>query len=77
LIRLLAPGGTLINLEMSESPTGRFISKRYHYSNIALSKMQQILLEEGCSVCMKRLSLVHLPAKFTRVAIIARKPVAT
>jgi ubiquinone/menaquinone biosynthesis C-methylase UbiE len=77
LIRLLAPGGTLINLEMSESPTGRFISRRYHYSNIALSRMQQILLEEGCSVCMKRLSLVHLPAKFTRVAIIAHKPAAT
>lgn len=74
LIRMLAPGGTLINLEMNESPTGRFISKRYHYANIALTRMQQILREEGCQVRMTRLSLVHLPAKFTRVAIIATKP---
>jgi len=74
LVRLLAPGGTLLNLEMSESPTGKFVSRRYSYSNIALSLMQQVLRESGCSVKLTRLSLVHLPAKFTRVAVIARKP---
>jgi SAM-dependent methyltransferase len=74
LVRLLAPGGTLLNLEMSESPTGKFVSRRYSYSNITLSLMQQVLREAGCTVRMTRLSLVHLPAKFTRVAVIARKP---
>ena len=74
LVRLLAPGGMLLNLEMSESPTGRFVSRRYSYSNIALSLMQQVLRESGCSVQLTRLSLRHLPAKFTRVAVIARKP---
>lgn len=74
LVRLLAPGGTLLNLEMSESPTGKFVSRRYSYSNITLSLMQQVLRESGCTVRMTRLSLVHLPAKFTRVAVIARKP---
>lgn len=74
LVRLLAPGGMLLNLEMSESPTGRFVSRRYSYSNITLSLMQQVLRESGCSVQMTRLSLRHLPAKFTRVAVIARKP---
>jgi len=54
LVRLLAPGGTLLNLEMSESPTGKFVSRRYSYSNIALSLMQQVLRESGCSVKLTR-----------------------
>lgn len=72
LVGLLAPGGMLINIEMNESPTGRFVSKRYHYSNIALSRMQQVLESEGCTVTRRKLSLSQLPAKFTRVAVIAR-----
>jgi ubiquinone/menaquinone biosynthesis C-methylase UbiE len=73
LIRLLAPGGLLINMEMNESPTGRFVSRRYHYSNIPLFRMQQLLRDEGCEVTTTRLGLTHLPAKLTRTAIIARK----
>ncbi|MFO0979486.1 MAG: hypothetical protein U0996_23985 [Planctomycetaceae bacterium] len=71
---MLVPGGTLINIEMNESPSGRFVSRRYHYSNIALSVMQDVLREEGCEVSFTKLSLIHLPAKLTRVGIIARKP---
>lgn len=74
MVRMLVPGGTLINIEMNESPSGRFVSRRYHYSNIALSVMQDVLREEGCEVSFTKLSLVHLPAKLTRVGIIARKP---
>ena len=74
LIRLLIPGGTLINIEMNESPTGRFVSHRYHYRNIPLSRMQAVMRDEGCDVKFSRLSFGHLPAKLTRTAIIARKP---
>ena len=74
LIRLLTPGGTLINIEMNESPAGRFVSHRYHYRNIALSRMQEVMRDEGCEVKYSRLSVSHLPAKLTRTAIIARKP---
>jgi|GEM_PF-432520 len=77
LIRLLAPGGLLINIEMNESPTGRFVSRRYHYRNIPLFRMQQLLRDEGCEVTATRLGLTHLPAKLTRTAIIAHKRAAS
>ncbi len=74
LVDMLAPGGTLINIEMNESPTGRFVSRRYQYRNISLSRMQDILRDAGCNVTGTSLGLLHLPAKLTRTAIIARKP---
>jgi ubiquinone/menaquinone biosynthesis C-methylase UbiE len=74
LIRMLKPGGTLINIEMNESPTGRFVARRYHYRNIPLSRMQEVIRTEGCDVTSASLSILHLPAKFTRTTIIARKP---
>ncbi len=74
LVRLLKPGGTLINMEMSESPTGRYVSRRYHYHNISLTRMREALQQQGCEVEQTHLGVVHLPAKLTRVAIIARKP---
>lgn len=73
LVSLLAPGGTLINIEMNESLTGRFVSHRYHYHNIPLAQMQQLLTEAGCEMKAMKLSLKHLPAKLTRTAIVARK----
>ncbi len=73
LISLLAPGGVLINLEMNESPSGRFFSKRYHYSNITLSRMEQLFQDEGCKVLLRRFQIRHLPAKLTRVALIAQR----
>lgn len=76
LLRLLVPGGYLINLEMNESPTGRFVSHRYHYRNISLRRMQDVIIEAGCEVSVSKLGLAHLPAKFTRTSIIARKPAA-
>ena len=75
LVRLLVPGGTLINMEMSESATGQYVSRRYHYHNISLSRMKEVLQQEGCEVSQTHLGFVHLPAKMTRVGIIARKPV--
>ncbi|MFN9721305.1 MAG: class I SAM-dependent methyltransferase [Planctomycetota bacterium] len=74
LVSLLRPGGTLINMEMSESPTGRYVSRRYHYHNISLPRMKEELRQHGCEVEQAHLGIVHLPAKLTRVAIIARKP---
>jgi len=74
LLSLLAPGGTLLNLEMNESPTGRFVSHRYHYQNISLSQMQDVITEQGCQLSVKKLSLSHLPARFTRTALLATKP---
>jgi len=76
LLQLLVPGGYLINLEMNESPTGRFVSRRYHYRNIPLQRMQDVISDAGCEVSVTKLRLTHLPAKFTRTAIIARKPAA-
>ncbi|NND99984.1 MAG: class I SAM-dependent methyltransferase [Pirellulaceae bacterium] len=74
LIDLLAPNGYLMNLEMNESLTGRFVSHRYHYRNISLWRMQEIMREQGCDVSASKLSLRHLPAKFTRSSLLARKP---
>ncbi|MEZ6121769.1 MAG: class I SAM-dependent methyltransferase [Planctomycetaceae bacterium] len=73
LVALLAPGGYLINIEMNESPTGRFVSHRYHYRNIPLHRMHEVIRSEGCDVSTRKLSVTHLPAKLTRTAIIARK----
>jgi trans-aconitate methyltransferase len=73
LVHLLAPGGTLINMEMNDNLIGRYISKRYHYRNISLRRMVQVLSEADCEVVNKRLMLRHLPAKITRTAILATK----
>lgn len=75
LVRLLAPGGYLINIEMNESLTGRFVSHRYHYFNIPLQQMQKVLQDEGCEVTTTKFALRHFPAKLTRTGIVARKPV--
>ena len=76
LLTLLAPGGYLINIEMNESPTGRYVSRRFHYSNISIARMQDVIRDAGCTVEAKKFHVTDLPAKFTRTAIVARKPVA-
>lgn len=73
LIRLIAPGGYLINIEMNESLTGRIVSKRYQYRNIAISRMREVIHNEGCDITAIRLNVRHLPAALTRTAIIACK----
>lgn len=75
LLQLLAPGGHLINIEMNESPTGRFVSHRYHYRNITLDRLQQVIRHAGCEATAIRLSLKYFPAMLTRAAVIARKTV--
>lgn len=74
LLNLLAPGGYLINLEMNESLAGRFVSQRYHYDNLRLANLAELVREEACEVTTKSFKLHHLPAKLTRTAIIAQKP---
>ncbi|MCA9137036.1 MAG: class I SAM-dependent methyltransferase [Planctomycetales bacterium] len=73
LVSMITPGGYFVNLEMNDSPTGRFVSHRYHYHNIPLSRMQSVIREEGCEVTVTGLGMQHLPAKLTRTAFIARK----
>jgi ubiquinone/menaquinone biosynthesis C-methylase UbiE len=73
LVRLLAPGGMLINIEMNESIVGRYVSKRYHYHNISVLRMLEVLREAGCQAENHPLKLRFLPAKFTRTAVIAKK----
>lgn len=73
LVRLLAPGGYLINIEMNESLSGQYVSRRFHYRNISLERMQQVLTEAGCEVDARKFGAAHLPAKLTRTGIVARK----
>lgn len=73
LISMLSPGGYFVNVEMNDSLTGRFVSHRYHYLNIPLSRMQDVMRCEGCELTVSKLSLHHLPAKLTRTGFIARK----
>ncbi len=73
LAALLAPGGVLLNLEMSQSLTGRFVSHRYHYDNLSHAKICAVLEDSCCQVTTQHLRLRHLPAKLTRTAIIARR----
>lgn len=76
LAALLAPGGVLLNLEMSQSLTGRFVSHRYHYHNLSHAKICEVLEDACCQVTTQHLRLRHLPAKLTRTAIIARRNAA-
>lgn len=73
LAALLAPGGVLLNLEMSQSLTGKFVSHRYHYHNLSHARICEILTDSDCKVSTQHLSLRHLPAKLTRTAIIAHR----
>jgi precorrin-6B methylase 2 len=73
LVDLMVPGGTLINLEMSNGLAGRVVSKRYNYQNLPVHDLLDLLSSLGCQVEQRNLSIRHLPAKLTRTAIIARK----
>lgn len=73
LVKMLAPGGYLLNIEMNESLTGRLVSNRYRYQNISLERMNTVIREEGCELMSTRLRMQHLPAKLTRTAVVARK----
>lgn len=73
LLSLVAPGGMLLNLEMNESPTGRFVSHRYHYHNIPLAQMKQVILNQGFELTAEKFGIKHLPAKLTRTALVATK----
>jgi ubiquinone/menaquinone biosynthesis C-methylase UbiE len=73
LVRLLKPGGTLVDLDMSESPAARFVAKRYDYANLPLTRLVDILRVAGCEVAIQKLGLKHMPASLTRTGIIARK----
>jgi len=75
LIKLLQPGGCLINVEMNESLSAKFVAHRYHYHNIPLTRMLRLIRDEGCDVSTVRLKLSHLPAGLTRIGIVARKSV--
>ncbi len=73
LIRLLAPGGFLFNLEMCETTLGKYVCQRYHYNNISVAEMKSILSDEGCSVSQITMSLRYFPSCVTRTALIAKK----
>lgn len=75
LADLLAIGGTLINLEMNEAWMGRYISYRYDYQCVPVERMKAVLQRCGCRVRVNSFSLRHLPAKLTRVGVVARKEV--
>ncbi|MEE3373088.1 MAG: class I SAM-dependent methyltransferase [Planctomycetota bacterium] len=75
LMQLLAPGGTLLNLEMNESLTGRFVSWRYQYQNISLARIEQVIREEGGEMTPATLGLRHFPACLTRIPLVARKTI--
>ena len=74
LLALLKPGGTLINLEMNESPTGRFVAHRYQYNNISIVEIVDAIGKAGCEHRIQKFGFGCLPAKLTRVAVIATKP---
>lgn len=73
LIRLVAPGGYFINMEMNEGVMGRFVAHRYHYHNIPLHRMLDTIRGEGCEATATQLPMNYFPAKLTRTAVIARK----
>ncbi len=74
LVELLAPSGTLVNLEMNEGLIGRYVSKRYLYHNISLNQMLQTLSMLGCHVTQSKLGMRNFPALLTRTVIMAQKP---
>lgn len=76
LAALLAPRGVLLNLEMSQSLTGRLVSHRYDYHNLTHAKICKVLEDSDCQVSTQNLRMRHLPAKLTRTAIIAQRNAA-
>jgi ubiquinone/menaquinone biosynthesis C-methylase UbiE len=74
LLRLLSPGGILLNLEMSQSLTGRLVSHRYLYQNLTHAKICDVIEEAGCRVKVQQLQMEHFPANLTRTAILATRP---
>ncbi|MBI5390250.1 methyltransferase domain-containing protein [Candidatus Woesearchaeota archaeon] len=73
LLGLIKPGGYFINLEMNEKFIGRWTSSRYHYSNISLTEMKQIIENEGHNVSVLPISVKYFPTNLTRVGILVQK----
>lgn len=73
LVNLLKPNGTLIDLDMNNSPAANFVSKRYDYVNFPTERIQGFLQDADCDVRIQKFGLKHVPATFTRKAIIAKK----
>ena len=72
LLSLIKPGGYLVDLEMSESPAGSFVSKTYHCTAMPLESMRTFIEAAGHRVCVVPFSLANFPANLTRIGIIAK-----
>jgi ubiquinone/menaquinone biosynthesis C-methylase UbiE len=71
LLRLIKPGGHLVNLEMNESFAGKFISFAYSCAAIPMETMKDTIEREGHGVSVIPFSMADFPANLTRVGVIA------
>ncbi len=72
LLRLIRPGGYLIDLEMSESPSGKFVATTYKCRTIPLEAMRALIEEAGHRVAIVPFTMSNFPANLTRVGIVAK-----
>ena len=73
LLKLVKPGGYLIDIEMSENIIGRTLSNLYKYRNPGIEKITEILEKNACIVRKIPFLWTELPAGLSRVGIVAQK----
>ncbi len=72
LMRLIKPGGYLVDLEMNEQPIGKIISTWYNCRPVPSSIMIRTIENEGNNVTVIPFGVRDFPANLTRVGIVAR-----
>lgn len=72
LLRLIKPGGYLINLEMNESLAGKFVATTYKCRTIPLNDMRELIEVAGHCVSVVPFTMATFPANLTRIGIVAK-----
>jgi len=72
LLRLIKPGGYLINLEMNESVVGKFVATTYKCRAMPLAMMCGYIEGAGHRVTVVPFTHSNFPANLTRIGIVAR-----
>jgi ubiquinone/menaquinone biosynthesis C-methylase UbiE len=70
LLSLVKPDGYFLNIEMNEGVFGKFVSWKYKYPIIALSKIEEIIKHNNFLLTKKE--DLFFPASLTRVCYLAK-----
>ena len=73
LLKLVKPGGYLLDIEMNEKLTGKWVASRYQYNNIPLDDIIKFAEDQGHEASFIPFSAKYFPVNLTRIGILVVK----